>query len=42
MGYQHDGFWSCMDTLKEKNTLEELWASAECPWKIWERESVRV
>jgi len=42
MGYQHDGFWSCMDTLKEKNTLEELWASAHCPWKIWERESARV
>ena len=27
MGYRHDGFWSCMDTLKEKNILEDLWAS---------------
>jgi glucose-1-phosphate cytidylyltransferase len=35
MGYRHHGFWSCMDTLKEKNMLEELWASGKAPWKIW-------
>jgi glucose-1-phosphate cytidylyltransferase len=35
MGYRHYGFWSCMDTLKEKNFLEELWASGKAPWKIW-------
>jgi glucose-1-phosphate cytidylyltransferase len=35
MGYRHHGFWSCMDTLKEKNILEELWASGKAPWKIW-------
>ncbi len=35
MGYRHDGFWSCMDTLKEKNYLEELWNSGKPPWKIW-------
>lgn len=35
MGYRHSGFWSCMDTLKEKNILEELWASDKAPWKIW-------
>jgi glucose-1-phosphate cytidylyltransferase len=34
-GYRHHGFWSCMDTLKEKNILEQLWASGEAPWKIW-------
>lgn len=34
MGYRHYGFWSCMDTLKEKNTLEELWVSGKAPWKI--------
>jgi glucose-1-phosphate cytidylyltransferase len=34
-GYRHYGFWSCMDTLKEKNMLEELWASGRAPWKIW-------
>jgi glucose-1-phosphate cytidylyltransferase len=34
-GYRHAGFWSCMDTLKEKNYLEELWNSGKAPWKIW-------
>lgn len=33
-GYRHHGFWSCMDTLKEKNLLEELWNSGNAPWKI--------
>jgi glucose-1-phosphate cytidylyltransferase len=36
MGYRHYGFWSCMDTLKEKNSLEELWSSGKAPWKIWQ------
>jgi glucose-1-phosphate cytidylyltransferase len=35
MGYRHNGFWSCMDTLKEKNLLEELWNSGKAPWKVW-------
>lgn len=35
MGYRHNGFWSCMDTLREKHILEELWASGKAPWKIW-------
>jgi glucose-1-phosphate cytidylyltransferase len=35
MGYRHYGFWSCMDTLREKNYLEELWQSGKPPWKIW-------
>ncbi len=35
MGYRHYGFWSCMDTLKEKNYLEDLWNSGKAPWKIW-------
>ncbi|HET6515121.1 MAG TPA: glucose-1-phosphate cytidylyltransferase [Thermodesulfovibrionales bacterium] len=35
MGYRHYGFWSCMDTLKEKNTLEELWNSGKAPWLVW-------
>jgi len=34
MGYRHNGFWSCMDTLKEKNILEQMWASGNAPWKI--------
>jgi glucose-1-phosphate cytidylyltransferase len=36
VGYTHHGFWSCMDTLREKNMLEQLWNSGEAPWKIWE------
>jgi glucose-1-phosphate cytidylyltransferase len=35
MGYRHHGFWSCMDTLKEKNYLEELWRTGKAPWRIW-------
>jgi glucose-1-phosphate cytidylyltransferase len=35
MGYRHYGFWSCMDTIKEKNFLEDLWNSGKAPWKIW-------
>lgn len=34
-GYRHYGFWSCMDTLREKNILEDLWNSGEAPWKLW-------
>jgi len=41
MGYRHQGFWSCMDTLKEKHMLEEIWASGNVPWKVWEDASQR-
>lgn len=33
--FEHNGFWQPMDTLREKNLLEELWASGEAPWKKW-------
>lgn len=33
--YVHKGFWQCMDTLREKEKLEKLWYSDNCPWKIW-------
>lgn len=33
--YLHDGYWQCMDTLRDKNTLEQLWQSDNCPWKVW-------
>ena len=33
--YQHDGFWQAMDTLREKNLLEDLWQSKTAPWKVW-------
>ncbi len=34
--YQYQGFWQCMDTLRDKQMLEELWASGKAPWKCWE------
>lgn len=34
--YFHDGFWQPMDTLREKQLLESLWASGKAPWKVWE------
>ncbi|MBF2025935.1 MAG: glucose-1-phosphate cytidylyltransferase [Oscillatoriales cyanobacterium C42_A2020_001] len=33
--YKHDGFWQPMDTLKDKNYLEELWQQNKAPWKVW-------
>jgi glucose-1-phosphate cytidylyltransferase len=35
MAYRHHGFWQCMDTLRDRNYLEQLWASGEAPWRIW-------
>ena len=35
MAFQHDGFWQPMDTLREKNLLEQLWQSGRAPWKVW-------
>ena len=35
MAYQHDGFWQPMDTLREKNLLEDLWNKNKAPWKVW-------
>jgi glucose-1-phosphate cytidylyltransferase len=35
MAYDHDGFWQPMDTLRDKNQLEELWARGNAPWKTW-------
>jgi len=34
--FKHTNFWQPMDTLREKNYLEELWVSGKAPWKIWE------
>jgi glucose-1-phosphate cytidylyltransferase len=33
--FQHKGFWQPMDTLRDKNHLEQLWASGKAPWKTW-------
>lgn len=34
--FLHYGFWQCMDTMRDKELLEKLWASNKAPWKVWE------
>jgi len=36
VAYRHAGFWQCMDTLRDKKLLQELWDAGAAPWKIWE------
>ncbi len=36
VAFQHNSFWQCMDTLKEKNLLDQLWHQGNAPWKTWE------
>jgi glucose-1-phosphate cytidylyltransferase len=33
--FRHEGFWQCMDTIRDKRFLEELWQSGRAPWKTW-------
>ena len=35
MCYRHNGFWQCMDTMRDKTKLEDLWESGDAPWKVW-------
>lgn len=35
MCYKHNGFWQCMDTMRDKEKLENLWAENKAPWKVW-------
>ena len=35
MAYRHEGFWQCLDTLRDKARLEQLWQSGNAQWKIW-------
>jgi glucose-1-phosphate cytidylyltransferase len=35
MAYRHYGFWQCMDTIRDKKLLEELWATEDAPWRLW-------
>jgi glucose-1-phosphate cytidylyltransferase len=39
--YQHRGYWQNMDTLRDKQVLDDLWKSGNAPWKIWDRPSQR-
>ena len=33
--YRHEGFWQCMDTIRDRKLLEQLWETG-APWKVWE------
>lgn len=35
MAFRHDSFWQCMDTMRDRVLLEDLWASGRAPWKVW-------
>jgi len=35
MAYRHEGFWQCMDTIRDRVRLEELWEGGNAPWKLW-------
>ena len=35
MAYKHEGFWQCVDTLREKEQLEKMWKDGNAPWKVW-------
>ena len=34
--FRHDGFWQCMDTLRDKHLLESLWQESHAPWRVWD------
>jgi glucose-1-phosphate cytidylyltransferase len=36
VAYKHDGFWQCMDTLRDKTYLDSLWQQGRAPWKVWD------
>jgi glucose-1-phosphate cytidylyltransferase len=40
MAYKHEGFWQCMDTLREKHLLNTLWESKNPPWKFWNNSNI--
>ena len=35
MAFKHDGFWQCMDAMRDKMQLEAMWSSGKAPWKLW-------
>ena len=40
--YRHEGFWDCMDTYKDAVVLNDLWASGEAPWRVWDAAGVEA
>ena len=39
--YKHYGFWQCMDTLRDKHRLVELWSSGSAPWALWQHTTTK-
>ncbi|MCD4703671.1 MAG: glucose-1-phosphate cytidylyltransferase [Methanosarcinaceae archaeon] len=37
MAYLHDGFWQCMDTVRDRNVLDGLWQDGKAPWRVWSK-----
>jgi glucose-1-phosphate cytidylyltransferase len=37
--HNYDGFWTCIDTFKEKQELDEMWARGNTPWQVWSPET---
>jgi len=37
VAYKHYGFWKCMDIMRDKKELEEMWNSGKAPWKVWDK-----
>jgi len=35
VAYQYDGFWECMDTFKDKQQLDDMYARGDTPWTVW-------
>ena len=35
MSFKHNGFWQCMDTLRDKESLDKMWENGEAKWKVW-------
>lgn len=40
--FRHNSFWHPMDTLRDKNHLEDLWKGDQCPWRVWENKSTHI
>jgi len=40
LAYRYDGFWACMDTFKDKQQLDDLYAKGSAPWEVWKRRGV--
>jgi glucose-1-phosphate cytidylyltransferase len=39
VAYPHDGFWGCMDTFKDRQVLEDLYAQGQVPWEVWKNQA---